>query len=134
MDAIQLARELGKAIQQDPRYAHFREAEKTNDADMELQKMIEDFNNMKTELNAEMSKSEKDSEKIQELDEKFKTLYNDIINRPDMVVYNEAKTKLDKLLSFVNQIIIGSVNGENPDEIEEQIACTGSCSGCSGCH
>ena len=134
MDAIQLARELGKAIQQDPRYAIFREAEKTNDADMELQKMIEDFNNMKTELNAEMSKPEKDSAKIQELDEKFKNLYNDIINRPDMVVYNEAKNKLDKLLSFVNQIIVGSVNGQDPDEIEEQIACTGSCSGCSGCH
>ncbi len=134
MDAITLARELGKAIQQDQRYIDFRQAEKTNDEDLELQKMIAEFNNVKTELNAQMSKSEKDSDKIKELDEKFKTLYNDIINRPDMLVYNEAKTKLDKVLSFVNQIIIGSVNGENPDEIEEQVGCTGSCSGCSGCH
>ena len=51
-----------------------------------------------------------------------------------MVAYTEAKNELDKLLNFINQIIGGSVNGENPDEIEEKSACSGNCSGCSGCH
>ncbi|HAN44494.1 MAG TPA: YlbF family regulator, partial [Ruminococcaceae bacterium] len=34
----------------------------------------------------------------------------------------------------VNQIIVGSVNGQDPDSIEEQSSCGGSCSSCSGCH
>ena len=134
MDVITLARELGKAIQQDERYIIFRNAEKVNDEDMELQKMIEEFNDLRAEINNEVSKKEKDSAKIEELDKRFKKLYNDIVNRPDMIIYTEAKNKLDKMLSYVNQIIVGSVQGADPDEIEEQVQCSGSCSCCSGCH
>ena len=134
MDIITLARELGKAIQQDERYIIFRNAEKVNDEDEELQKMIEEFNDLRAEMNNEMSKKEKDSAKIEELDKRFKTLYNDIINRPDMIVYTEAKNKLDKVLTYVNQIIVGSVQGADPNTIEEQVQCSGSCSGCNGCH
>ena len=44
MDAIKAARELGKAIQADERYVRYNEAMKANDADMELQELIGEFN------------------------------------------------------------------------------------------
>ena len=40
MDAIKAARELGKAIQADPRYKDYVAAKEANDADEELQKLI----------------------------------------------------------------------------------------------
>ncbi|MEF9984303.1 MAG: YlbF family regulator [Oscillospiraceae bacterium] len=134
MDAITTARELGKAIQNDERYLIFRDAEKANDNDVDLQEKIEKFNDLRAEINGEISKTERDEEKIKNLDAEFKALYSAIVDRPNMLVYNDAKSNLDKLLTFINQIIAGSVNGENPDEIEEQTGCSGSCSGCQGCH
>lgn len=135
MDVIELTRQLGKALQNDDRYLVFKDAEKANDADEELQKQIEQFNDLRAQINGEISKTERDEEKITKLDGDFKALYKKIIERPNMLVYNEAKGELDNLLNFINQIISGSINGENPDEIEEhQGGCSGSCSGCSGCH
>ena len=43
MDAITAARELGKAIQADPRYKDYVAAKAANDADDGLQKLISDF-------------------------------------------------------------------------------------------
>ena len=31
------------------------------------------------------------------------------------------------------QIIVGSANGQDPDNIQQSTGCTGSCSSCSGC-
>ena len=50
-----------------------------------------------------------------------------------MIAFNEAKQEIDNLMNFVNQILVMSVNGEDPDTIEQQSGCTGSCSTCPGC-
>ena len=47
--------------------------------------------------------------------------------------YNAAKSDLDGLVPFINQIIVGSANGQDPDNIQQSTGCTGSCSSCSGC-
>ncbi len=59
----------------------------------------------------------------------------DIMSTPLMVEYNAAKQEMDEALTFVNQIIIGSVNGEDPDTIEPmEMGCGGNCASCQGCH
>lgn len=63
MDAIKAARELGKAIQADERYVRYNEAMKANDADMELQELIGEFNLARQNVALEMSKSKEEQNK-----------------------------------------------------------------------
>ena len=133
MDVVDLARELGKALQADERYERYRTATVENDKDQVLQDLIGKFNTLRVDINREISKSEKDQEKIARLDSEFKTTYRLIMERPGMIEYNAAKTDLDQLVQFLNQIIVGSANGQDPDAIQQSSGCTGSCSTCSGC-
>lgn len=136
MNAIDMARELGKLIQQDERYAAYYKAQDVNDKDEALQEMINEFNMKRVKLNTEMSKSDKDSEKLAELDAEIKSLYGNIMANENMAAYNTAKNAMDGLLSQINMIITLSANGEDPETCPSEQpsgGCGGSCSSCSGC-
>ena len=80
MNAIEMTRELGKLIQQDERYLKYHKTKEENDKDEELQKMIGEFNMKRVELNTEMSKPEKNSDKLSRLDTEIKELYGKTID------------------------------------------------------
>jgi len=136
MDIITMARELGKAIQQSQLYKDLETANEVTEKSVDLQKKLDEFSELRTQLNKEIMKTEgdKDTDLIGELDNNLRKLYDDITNSPEMIAYNAAKKALESELSFINQIITGSANGENPDLIERQVSCSGSCSTCGGCH
>ena len=134
MDIITMARELGKEIQKDPRYLRLVTAREANDADQNLQELIEKFNLKRVELSQAINSEERDVDKLTQLDKELKDLYQEVMNNDRMVEYNAAKMELDEAVSFLNQIIMGSVNGENPDLIEKQVGCGGNCASCGGCH
>ncbi|MBQ8623533.1 MAG: YlbF family regulator [Oscillospiraceae bacterium] len=135
MTVIELTRELGKALQQDARYTAYYAAREANDADTELQQLISDFNTGRTQLNQEMSKTEKDPEKIAKINEDVRNLYGKIMGNPNMVAYNSAKADMDDLLNQINTIITLCANGEDPATCEAKAhSCSGSCSTCGGCH
>lgn len=133
MDAIQTARALGKAIQQDPRYLRLMQAQDNNDADKGLQEAIGAFNLLRGQLNAEVQKQEKDTEKIKEMDTDLKAMYQTIFANENMAEFTRARGEMEEMLTFINQIISGAAGGENPDTIEFQQNCGGDCGGCSGC-
>ena len=135
MDIIEMARELGKQIQQDDRYIALRLATQSNDEDQHLQDMIGEFNLKRVALNQEVQKADKDQEKMNQLDKEIKALYQEIMSYPKMVVYNGAKKEVDALMNYINRILVLSVNGEDPDSVEmSDVSCTGSCSTSGGCH
>ena len=134
MDIITLARELGKAIQQDEMYIQLQAARANNDKDESLQKMIEDFNDLRTQLSQEMNQENGDQQKLQQLDTQVRALYQDIMDNENMQAFNEIKKTVDAKMNFINKILVMSVNGEDPDTVEEDVGCSGSCSSCSGCH
>ena len=134
MDIITMARELGKEIQKDPRYLRLVTAREANDADQNLQELIEKFNLKRVELSQAINSEERDVDKLTQLDKELKDLYQEVMNNDRMVEYNAAKMELDEAVSFLNQIIMGSVNGENPELIEKQVGCGGNCASCGGCH
>ena len=80
MNVIELARELGKALQEDGRYKAFEVAKNKNDGDTELQGMIEKFNELRRNLNGEMSKEDKDGEAMTALDTEIKDIYGKIMS------------------------------------------------------
>lgn len=136
MNVIEAARALGASLQEDERYAKFSEVTKANDTDTEMQNKIGEFNMLRMQLNQEMQNPEKNADKMTELDTTIKALYEDIMNMPGMVAFNEAKEALDELLNSVNYIISMAANGEDPMTCPESApeGCGGSCSTCGGCH
>ena len=135
MDVIATARQLGKAIQQDERYLRLMVAQQMNDSDEELQSLIGKFNLKRIDLNGEINKSEKDQEKITAINGEVKELYAQIMANKNMSAYNDAKNEVDGLVDFVMQILRGSLDGEDPDQIEQKSGgCSVGCSSCSGCH
>ncbi|MBQ7756995.1 MAG: YlbF family regulator [Oscillospiraceae bacterium] len=136
MNVIELARQLGVALQADERFKTFTVAKENNDNDAELQEKIAQFNDLRRQLNMEMSKDEKDAEAMKSLDGQIKNIYGEIMTRPSMIEYNKAREAMDKLLDSVNFIITMAANGEDPMTCPEEQphSCSGSCSTCGGCH
>lgn len=133
MDIIEMTRELGKALQQDDRYIAYTLAKQANDNDTELQQQINDFDRMRNELNAELCKEEKDTDKIKELDESIKSTYKSVMSNKNMMVFSAAQGALEALVNNMNQIITMCANGEDPDTCQPSQGCSGSCATCGGC-
>ncbi|MDL2232316.1 YlbF family regulator [Ruminococcaceae bacterium OttesenSCG-928-L11] len=133
-NVINAARSLGKIIQQDDRYTRYMKAQEANEQDSALQQLIEKFHETRIDLNAESGKPEKDMERVKELDAQVKNLYKDIFANPNMVELSDARNDMEYLLNFVNQIVTGSSNGQDPEAIQYAESCGGSCSSCSGCN
>ena len=135
MTIIEKVRELGVMIQQDERYSNYNLAKDANDADEDLQEMINNFNLMRMNLNAEMSRPEKNSEKIAEYDQKIKEAYNTIMANENMINFTKAQNEMNALLAQINNVITYAANGEDPMTCPvETPTCSGSCESCGGCH
>ena len=134
MDVISAARELGKAIQADERYKRIVTSQEKNDADKDLQDAIGAFNLQRTQLNAEVQKTEKDAEKIKELDAELKEMYQKIFENENMKEFSNAKSDMEEMIGHINIIISGSASGQDPDLIDlSASSCASGCSGCTGC-
>jgi cell fate (sporulation/competence/biofilm development) regulator YlbF (YheA/YmcA/DUF963 family) len=133
MDIIAMTRDLGKAIQADERYTYFADVKKALDADTDLQTEIQQFQLERLNLDNEIAKDEKDTQRLKELNESIKTRYKSIMSNENMAKYEEAKGALDGLLSQINTIIESSVNGLDPETCPAVVNCGGSCGTCGGC-
>ncbi|MDE7390558.1 MAG: YlbF family regulator [Lachnospiraceae bacterium] len=134
MDMIQLAREIGKEIQQDESYIKMRLAQQVSEEDEELQNLVGEFNLKRMAINNEASKTERNEEKIEELNKEFRHIYAQIMQNEKMTAYNTAKQEFDMKLQRVLAIINNSADGDNPETTDYSPSCTGSCSTCGGCH
>lgn len=134
MDVIEVTRQLGKAIQADERFVRYAKARLANDADVDLQNAIGEFNIKRMELEKAISEDAKDEVLVKKLNEELRESYGNIMANPAMVEYNTAKAMLDQMVSEVNTIISKCLDGEDPDTCEVSDGCTGSCATCGGCH
>lgn len=135
MDIIEITRQLGEAIQQDERYIAFSLAKEANDNDTALQEAIGKFNMIRMSLDNEISKDDKDDDKVKGYNDDLRRTYAGIMANPTMSEFNEAKSALDVMINEINGIITLCVNGENPKTCQvPQSDCNGSCGGCSGCN
>lgn len=134
MDVITAARELGKVLQADERYIRYAKAMLESEKNEALQAKIGEFNLTRMNLDKELNKDDKkDEELVKQLNTKLRELYDEVMNEPTMVEFNESRAEIDKILNDVNAIITMSVQGADPETCELS-ACTGDCSSCGGCH
>ena len=135
MDIIEQTRILGQAIQESNEFIHYNAVRQINDEDNELQEMIKNFNLMRMNLNSEASKDDKDEKKLKEMNKEIHESYNNIMNNENMVLFNNAKEALDKIVEKINGIITLCLEGQDPATCEpSSSSCGGGCSSCSGCH
>lgn len=135
-NVIEKARELGKALQEDPRYNAYVMAKAANDCDVQLQEMIMKFNETRNALNAEMGKQDKSTEEITRLDSELRALYDSVMSNEHMAAFDKAKADMDEVLESINYIVTAAANGQDPLTCPETAphSCTGSCGTCGGCH
>ncbi len=133
MDIMEMTRELGKALQNDDRYIAYSLSKQACDNDEVLQKQISSFDDLRSQLNTEIIKEDKDTDKIKELDQSIKDTYQKIMSNRNMVVFTGAQSALESLVSNINQIITLCANGEDPATCEPSTGCSGSCATCGGC-
>ncbi len=133
MDTIALARELGKAIQNEDVYKKLHEVQLKADADEKLQELISTFNLKRVAINVEAQKTEKDQDKLAQLNKEMRQAYSDIMSNENMIAYNEAKQELETVTNRIMAIIQKSIDGEDPETADYDASCTGSCSTCGGC-
>jgi cell fate (sporulation/competence/biofilm development) regulator YlbF (YheA/YmcA/DUF963 family) len=134
MDKLErMARDLGKALQEDERYIAYNVAKNNADNDETLQQLIQEFNMNRVQLNTEMSKEDKNADILQELDQKIKDTYSEILANENMSAFNQAQDTMNGIMSSINLIITASANGSDPETCPATASCSGSCSSCGGC-
>lgn len=135
MDVIEIARQLGKAIQEDERFSDYNLAKEKNDNDEELQALIGEFNLIRQNLAMEEGKpaEEQNAERIADLNEKMHAAYNAVMTNENMADFTMAKAGMDKMMSQINTILSHALNGDDPLTCATEAACSGSCSTCGGC-
>ena len=95
MDIITMARDLGKALQQEETYKKLHEVQTKADADKELQTLIGEFNLKRMSINGESSKKDSDPDKLSKLNAEMREVYSKIMSNENMIAYNAAKADYD---------------------------------------
>jgi cell fate (sporulation/competence/biofilm development) regulator YlbF (YheA/YmcA/DUF963 family) len=136
MDVTELAKQLGKQLQEEEIYINFRMQQQNLETDKELQSKINEFNGQKIKLNQEMSKKDFNQELINNLNDNLRNQYEELMQNEKMIKFNGAKQNFDSLITKINSIINKAANGEDPflENFEDESGCGGSCAGCSGCY
>ena len=73
-------------------------------------------------------------EKVKELNEQMREVYEAAMANESMVNYTEKEQQLSSIVNNVKQIIDMTLSGEDPMTCEPSSGCTGSCATCGGCH
>lgn len=136
MDIIEMTRELARKLQQEDSYILLNTTQQAVEDDEALQEAIADFNMKRYELTQEVTKKDRDDEKIDELDKLVRGMYDDITNNEKMVAYNNAQDNFNEMFEYVLHILQMAATGDDPDSIEKPEAggsCSGDCSSCGGC-
>ena len=108
--------------------------QKNADADMELQRLIGEFNLKRMSINNEASKKERNQEKLSKLNTEMREAYSQIMSNENMIAYNDAKAAFDVVANRVLAIVQQSAEGADPETADySQSSCSGSCATCGGC-
>ena len=131
MDVIKLTRDLGAAIQQDPRYLRFAAAREANEKDPELLDLMGQIQLLQMNYQREAAKEEPDAAAMEAFEKQFNDVYGAFMANAHMQEYEAARRDIDELMNYVMQLLGLCVNGADPAACEpEPHECGGDCSCC----
>lgn len=134
MNILNAAKDLAREIQKSESYINLKIASQNNDNDEKLQDLIGKFNLKKIAISTQMSKDNKNSDKISRLNEELKACYEELMKNSNMLNYMKCKKEFDELIRKINLLVAAGANGEDVDSVNlENNGCAGSCGSCGGC-
>ena len=98
MTVIEMARELGKKIQQEESYIALTNAQRAVEEDEELQEKIAEFNMKRYELTQEITKADRDDKKIEELSKGMAQkvqFITTVLHEPKLLIFDEPFSGFD---------------------------------------
>jgi cell fate (sporulation/competence/biofilm development) regulator YlbF (YheA/YmcA/DUF963 family) len=125
MNIFELASQLGKALKEDEKLVRLAEAKKAYETDKDLQKMMVEYEVQNKALQVELTREERDTLLIDNVQRRINELYNSIMAHPVFAELNEAQADVNELMNAVNNTITFEITGETP-------SCTHDCSTCGG--
>ena len=128
MTIFELAAELGRALKEDDKLVRLENAKKAYEAETELNKKMIEYEVQQKALQLEITRDDRDTLLIDNIQKRIDTLYREIMENPVFVELNEAQAEVNELMNAVNQTISFQITGEIPS------SCTHDCSTCGGCH
>ena len=135
MELEKMARQLGAAIQQDEVYKAFEKARLANEADDELNELMNKIRMVQMSYQVEASKEAPDEAKMNGFNDEFQGIYAQVMANENMQAYETARQGVDEMMNYITGILGLCVNGEDPDTCdpkEHQHDCGGECSSCGG--
>lgn len=132
MDIIELTRQLGAAIQKEEAYINFHKAKEVNEADDELNALIDKIQLIHMSYQHEANKDDANEDKLAAYDKEFTEVYQQVMANSNMKAFEQAKAELDAMMKQITGILTLCAHGENPETCEYQPSCSGNCSSCSG--
>ena len=125
MTVFELAAALGKALKEDEKLVRLANAKKAYEEDGDLQKMMVEYEVQNKALQVELTREERDTLLIDNVQRRINELYNAIMAHPVFAELNEAQADVNELMNAVNNTITFEITGETP-------SCTHDCSTCGG--
>ncbi len=125
MTVFELAAQLGKALKEDEKLVRLANAKKAYESDGELQKMMVEYEVQQKALQVEITREERDTLLIDNVQRRINELYSAIMAHPVFTELNEAQAEVNELMNAVNNTITFEITGEMP-------SCTHDCSTCGG--
>ena len=105
MDIIEITRQLGAAIQQDERYLAYHEARKTNEADTDLNDLINKIQLIHMSYQHEAAKDDANEEKLAAYDKEFTEVYQAVMANENMQKYEAARQAVDEMMNHITGIL-----------------------------
>ena len=126
MGIFELAAELGTALKNDEKLVRLSKAKYAYASDGELQKKMVEYEVQQKALQMEITREERDTLFIDNIQKRIDVLYREIMEHPVFVELNEAQSDVNELMNAVNNTITFHITGEQPS------SCTHDCSTCGG--
>lgn len=132
MELIQMARDLGKQLQETKEYKEYWQAKASYDSDQNLQEHMEKLTLLRLQLQSLTQQDEIDKEQIEIKNKELQEVFGEISGSLTMQSYHMAGQKLNELLQAIQSIISAAANGEDPETFDPSANCSGNCGSCSG--
>ena len=129
-EILEMSKKLGEKIKESDEFLEFKSAKEKMDSDKNLSSLRELFDNKKEELNNEISLEDYDKDKVKNLSDELRNLYEKINETLSVKEFESSKEKLNILIKSINELIYETAYGKDNPFFSE---CTGSCDSCAGC-
>lgn len=118
MTVMEAARLLGAAIQEDPRFAAYQDAQGIVENDQQVKDLSDNLQALQDQFNEEAVKEQPDEKLLNDLQEQGAAMYQTIYQTPAMSRLMDVKEGMDLMMNEVMNYLYLVIGGADPATVE----------------